>query len=198
MYVCRVWIHFRKTRQVSGGKRLPSYAHVTGNMQYKSRYPAEDVGLMGIVAAGEEFRSQRLRMSEAEWKILKECRTWLQSRNIWMKVYQTNLEQLQQLYSRMGQFVGSASEWLSPYTNSDDVREGWQQTLTRELGHRDSGLVMADLSEYKGPYAQMTAPCEKVGMAIARKPAENRSNIEEQVHHWICLHRRTCWTSFLT
>jgi hypothetical protein len=70
---------------------------------------------------------------------------------------------------------------LSPYTNSDDLREGWQQTLTRELGHRDSGLVMADLSEYKGPYAQMTAACEKVGMAIARKPAENRSNIEEQV-----------------
>ena len=113
--------------------------------------------------------SEQLRLSSSERSVVKECIVWLQTANIWIKEYPTNPEQLQELFNWCSD-VHSASSLLSPYTDSEGLREGWKQCLTRELGHRDSELFMADLGEHNGQYTHLTAACEKVGMTIACKP----------------------------
>ena len=91
--------HFQKTRSVKTGKNqpdkhIPCYAHIAGSMQTKSRFPQEDVGLLGIVACSKKCSDKYFHISAKEWAIVQECVEWLKDHSIWIKVYKANLERV--------------------------------------------------------------------------------------------------------
>ena len=83
--VCKVYSHFRKSRSVptrAGAMRLPSFTHISGNLQSKPRFPMEDAGLFSLLIVTDEFREKVFNMKKEELNIALECHRWLQEHNI--------------------------------------------------------------------------------------------------------------------
>ena len=61
--VCRLWSHLRSHRPVGkpgskSARQVPTFTHVSGNVQTKAKFPYEDMGFFGIVAMNDEEREK--------------------------------------------------------------------------------------------------------------------------------------------
>ena len=136
------------------GNYLPTFTHVSGNMQTKAKYPYEDMGFFGIVAIGEEERAKNLKLRANEWDIMRACLDRLVEHNVFVRMYKTSLESV---YERTKQARSISHDdygehdtncQLLPYAHSAQVQTHDNKLISKELGHTDAALLTADLSAH--------------------------------------------------
>jgi len=188
----RIYSHFRRTRKIrlnnnKEQKQVPCYSHGAGSMQIKSRFPCEDMGLLGIIAMSAEAKEKYFHMSQEEWSVVEECMKWARQRNIWIRVYKSNLETLAAYVDQ---------ELTSGYVDSAGMMTKLGTEVEKALGREDVALLMTDLSEYGGQYGHLLAALEKIGQCIERSaevtPAEVESHgvarkTAEDLHKYVHL-----------
>ena len=157
--VCQLYSHYRKSRQVTqkstgAVKQVQCYEHVAGQIQCKNRYPADDMGIYGILVCKEDSRARIFKMKAHEQEKVVECIAWLKANNIWVHVHATNSEQLTQYLQNDVQphFADHVQASGEHDVQSSDSVTTKRQALTKVLGKHDAVLALTDLSEYKGQY----------------------------------------------
>ena len=94
-------------------------------------------------------------MQAHEWDTMVLCQEWLQSHNLFVKLYKTSLETLTE---HMHEFKAhEASSRLLPYADSAGIRTADEKLLSHQLGPSDAALLIVDFSEYKGAYHKLAS-----------------------------------------
>jgi len=138
-------------------------------MQIKSRFPCEDMGLLGIIAMSAEAKEKYFHMSQEEWSVVEECMKWARQRNIWIRVYKSNLETLAAYVDQ---------ELTNGYMDSEGMMTKLGTEVEKALGREDVALLMTDLSEYGGQYGHLLAAFEKIGQCIERSTEVTPAEVE--------------------
>jgi hypothetical protein len=161
------YCHLRKSRSYTArtGKhgRLPSFHHISGNVQCKSRFPLEDAGLFGAMIMTDEHREKFLRLKQEELVCVQQCNKWLREHNIWSRVYRSNWELLQKATGPC-----AVDSELLPVADSEDLLLSNHVRASTALGDNAVMLASVDLSQYRGQYRNLAETLDGVGAVAAR------------------------------